>query len=197
MAEEGGEQSPAGAPKGSQPVGGVAHIPQPHPRQQATPHLWQDLCAWYGVLEAMPCWVGEEGCAPGGDGVPGLGAPAQPCMALSSWSGRAVAVGPVGEVGSSATWDGEPDTSVYRRRPHPGGSQEWGECPSLSPSPQEPEPRGDQRLLDGGGACCCGGGGGTPLLTGQLLAGPHSLRQGQRSSKSTPLAGFLLGERRG
>lgn len=36
-----------------------------------------------------------------------------------------------------------------------------------------------------------------PLLTGQLLVGPHSLQQGQRSSKSTPLAGFLLGERRG
>lgn len=36
---------------------------------------------------------------------------------------------------------------------------------------------------------------GHPPLTGKFLAGSHFLRQGQRSSKSTPLAGFLLGER--
>lgn len=97
----------------------------------------------HGMESLRPCpagW-GKRGVPQGVTEFQAWGAPAQPCMALSSWSGRAVAAGPVGEVGSSATWDGEPDTSVYRRRPHPGGSQEWGECPSLSPSPQEPEPR--------------------------------------------------------
>lgn len=32
MAKEGGEQSPAWAPRGSRPVGGVACIPQPCPQ---------------------------------------------------------------------------------------------------------------------------------------------------------------------
>lgn len=32
MAKEGGEQSPAWAPRGSRPVGGVARIPQPCPQ---------------------------------------------------------------------------------------------------------------------------------------------------------------------
>lgn len=77
MAKEGGEQGTAWAPRGSGPVGRMAHIPQPHPRWQVTTphHLPQD------VLEAMPCWVRSGGvCVWGGRGprpqsrVPALGA---------------------------------------------------------------------------------------------------------------------------
>lgn len=108
------------------------------------------------------------------------GAPARPCVAppVSSGAGHQ----PVAHTQVAAGRGGMPE-------------------PSLPASPQEPEPAVTGCLLEGAGAPEAGllprGGGGAPLLTGKLPGEPRFLQQGQRSSKSTPPAGFLLGGKRG
>nr|KAF6280249.1 chloride intracellular channel 3 [Pipistrellus kuhlii] len=85
------------------------------------PHLSQGLCAGCGVLEAMPCWAGGEGCAPGEDGVPGLGSPGPALHAPppgSSWAGTGLWPTP--------RWQGH---GGRRRTPLPASQ------------PPEPEPR--------------------------------------------------------
>lgn len=80
MAKEGGEQSPAWAPSGSGPVGGVAHIPQPCPVSHRThcvhPVRWglEDWC--------VPCGVEQNSSL--GKPWPGLAWTSQ----LLSWPGR-------------------------------------------------------------------------------------------------------------
>lgn len=120
------------------------------PQAAGHPHLSQDLCAWYGVLEAMPCWVGGEGCAPGGDGVPGWGGPAQPCMALSSWAGRPWRLGRLERLaapppGTKSLTHLFTTCTHTRWQPGMGGH--------AVPLPQPPRDRAsrDQRLLDGEG----------------------------------------------
>lgn len=57
MAKEGGEQSPAWAPRGSGPVGGVTRIPQPWPVSHRT------YCVHpVGYLQPCPAGWGLEVC---------------------------------------------------------------------------------------------------------------------------------------
>lgn len=182
---------PSRAPQGSQPVGGVAHIPQPHPRQQATP-ISRRTCV-HGMGSSRPCpagW-GERGVPQGVTEFQAWGGPAQPCMALSSWAGQAVAAGPTGTESLTHLFTACAHTRVAARS---GGH--------AGPSPPAPKRQSLARpaFIGWGRGLLCGGGGGPPRLP--LFSPANSWRdpsprQGQRSSKSTPLAGFLLGERRG
>lgn len=146
-----------------------------------------------GYSRPRPAGWGKRGVPQGMTEFQAWGAPAQPCMApsVSCWAGHQ----------GRRAW-----LLVTACGPHPGGSRAWGGCRTRlsQPAPKSQSLAVTSRLLDGEGPAA-----GllprwrrwdleaAPLLTGKLLAGPHFRQQGQRSSKSTPLAGFLLGERRG
>lgn len=118
MAKEGGEQSPAWAPRGSRPVGEVARIPQPCPQGAGHSLLSRRTYCVHPVgywRQALPGGVWKsEVCAPwGGTEFQPWEALAGPCTALSSWAGQAGAGGQSGELGSSSTRERTPHPSVY------------------------------------------------------------------------------------
>lgn len=182
MAEEGGEQrQPEHLRAPSQWVGWPTFL-SPTPGSRTCVHCM-------GYSRPCPAGWGKRGVPQGMTEFQAWGAPAQPCMAPSVSSGA-------GHQGRRA-WH-----LVTACCPHPGGSRAWGGCrtPLSQPAPKSQSLAVTSRLLDGGGAPEAGllprwrwwDLEAAPLLTGKLLAGPHFLQQGQRSSKSTPLAGFLL-----
>lgn len=198
---------------------GPAHIPQPCPRERppSPPGLPQGpVCMQCGIPEAGPSAGGGgvwDKCGPGvvGNGVPALRSPALPSRPLAPMQTRQ---GQLGEPGardprpSSAPGSVKAAATAYccRATCQVPGPREISD-PSPPASPQEPECGrflpARKHLLDRGGVWAAG----VPDPPARCLseAVPTSqadcwrdraLPHPQGLSKSTPPAGFLLGEKR-